>query len=109
MYSIDYFQLAPTMTLDPKEYLNHFNEYGSYFFKIAEEDLEIFSPRDSEWLSKYGLPSNAIPFFFFDFLIQMLREITIPEAKYILGTAFGPASHHYLYVSQDDEVILRMK
>jgi hypothetical protein len=96
------------MRVDPKAYLEHFREYGSHFFRIEEEDKVHFTQRDAECLSKWGLPENAIPFFFFDFYIQILRDVNLPDSKFILGTAFEPTARHYLYVSRRDEVMLCM-
>ena len=96
------------MGIDPNAYLKHFRDYGCKFFRIGENYVSRFSKEDAHWLKRYGLPENAIPFFFFDFFIQELREIEIPDCKFILGTAFEPASHHYLYVSNNEEVMLYM-
>lgn len=89
-------------------YINHFDQYGCNFYKSASTVTDL-ADQDSEWLSEIGLPDGAIPFFFFDFHIGYLRDVEIPSSKFMLGTAFQPASRHYIYIDDQDQVTIQME
>lgn len=90
-------------------YLDHFDQYGCKYYKSSELEIDDLDARDLQWLTQVGLPDGAIPFFFFDFYIGLLRDVKLPNCKLVLGTAFEPASRHYVFLNQKDQVCIQMK
>ena len=90
-------------------YLSHFNQYGCKYYRSSPTEIEGLNARDIQWLTQVGLPDGAIPFFFFDFYIGYLRDAQLSDCKLILGTAFEPASRHYVILDNEDQVCLVME
>ena len=97
------------MEIMTTDYIDHFDQFGCRYYKFQKEELAEFNAKDTDWLTNAGLPDAAVPFFFFDVYIAYLRDVSIPGMRKMLGTAFEPASHHYLFVDSNDEVFIQME
>ncbi len=89
-------------------YLHHFDQYGCKFYRSSKSEIEGLDEQDIRWLTQVGLPDGAIPFFFFDLYIGFLRDEDLPDCKLVLGTAFEPASRHYIILDNASHVSLIM-
>ena len=90
-------------------FLDHFDQYGCKFYRSSSTEIEGLDDVDTQWLTQIGLPDGAIPFFFFDFYIGMLRGVEPENCKFMLGSAFEPASRHYVFINNLDEVVIHME
>lgn len=97
------------MEVIANSFIEHFEQYGCRFYKLDMQEVESYQADDRDWLCEVGLPDGAIPFFFFDFFIAYLRDIEIEDCRQILGTAFEPASHHYMYVDHQGQIKIQME
>lgn len=97
------------MEVTTDSYLDHFDQYGCRYYKLPKTEISDLKELDCRWLTQIGLPDAAVPFFFFDFYIAYLRDESFPQAKMVLGTAFEPASRHYLYVHREGHVVIQME
>ncbi len=97
------------MEVIARSFLDHFDQYGCRFYRLSKTEVRDYDVKDQDWLAAVGLPDGAIPFFFFDFYIAYLRDVEISGCRQVLGTAFEPASKHYLYINEDGHVLILME
>lgn len=97
------------MELLQTPFLSHFSEYGCKFYRIGEGCVKGLNTMEEQLLQFMGLPDSAIPYFYFDLFLEELRDVYIEDSVLVLGTALEMAGFHYLYLSKDHSVKVRLK
>jgi hypothetical protein len=90
-------------------YRDHFMNYGSRFYRMDSDFPAPLNEEERCLLSKWGLPSTAVPFFYFDLHIADLRDVELEGSIMVLGTAFEMAGYDYLYLDHNHQVMVRLQ
>ncbi|TVR89485.1 MAG: hypothetical protein EA411_02135 [Saprospirales bacterium] len=90
-------------------YRDHFMNYGSNFYRMHRDFPEQLNDEERFLLSEWGLPTRAVPFFYFDLHLSELRAVKLEEGILVLGSAFEIAGFDYLYLDRNHEVMVKLQ
>lgn len=95
------------MHISPVDFRSHFREYECKLYQLPTELNHSITADEIVLLNEYGLPDRALPFFYFDLHLHLVRDYKLPGCKLILGSGLYPGSEDYIYLHENGTIVYK--